>query len=280
MGNSPGGITGPPDRMRQNETPYWNDVPFSDKFNNQYDSGTYSLAYVFAGASKAPVNLTSIPTTVNTAGNGWMTQFTPVASALMLPGLYNWQAILTGTPCQFTGTIVGTTLTLAASPPAGTVTAQAIVTGVGVSAGTVIQSGAGLTWQVNISQSVGPVAMTATLPTRLTPSYGNIMVDVDLTTLTSQYDGRTIAQIGLAQAEAALQTFTGSGGRVKEYTIGGRRMVFMDDKDIISEIDFWRGRVSAEKQKQSGGDRRNIRIGFSRPSSGTPGASQRNWPWF
>jgi hypothetical protein len=266
--------------MRQNETPYWTDIPFTDKFNNEYDSGTYTLKYVFAGASVQPVTLTAVPNSAGTAGQGWKTTFDPTNSALMLPGLYNWQAILTGTPAPFTGSISGTTLTLTAPPSAGTVAVNAIVTGTGVAANTVIVSGSGLVWTVSVSQTVASESMTATLPTRLVASKGNIVIETDLASVSGTFDGRTQMQIGLANCEAALLVFQNSGGRVKAYTIAGRQMTFQDDKQIRELADWFRARVGAEKQEQSGGDRRNLRIGFSPPSSGTPAVSSRNWPWW
>ena len=280
MGNSPGGITGPPVTMRQNETPYWQDVPFTDKFNNQYDSGTYTLTYYFAGASAAPVSLAAVPSAVTTAGQGWITTFDAANSAKMVPGLYSWQAVLTGTPAIFTGSISGTALTVTVLPTAGTIAVGAVLTGAGITAGTKIVSGAGTSWVVSPSQTVGSEQITAMLAARIVPSYGRMTVDPDFAAITGQYDGRTVMQIGLANAEAALIVFQNSGGRVKHYEIAGRQMTFQDDKEIRDLCDWFRGRVEAEKQEQSGGDRRNIRIGFSPPSSGVPAASSRNWPWW
>jgi hypothetical protein len=197
----------------------------------------------------------------------------------MVPGRYRGQAVLTGTPAPFTGTIAGLTLTLAAPPSAGAIAVNAVVTGVGVTAATKIVSGSGLIWTVNNSQNVGPVSMVATLPTRLVVSEGSMLVELDLANVSGPYDARTTAQIGLAAAELALMTYQQSGGRIKEYQIGGRRMMFQDDRQLIAEVSYWRGRVEAELQAQSGGDRRNIRIKFARASSGTPASGTRNWPW-
>lgn len=62
------------------------------------------------------------------------------------------------TKASFTGTIVGTTLTV--SGVTGTISAQQQVYGAGVSTLTSITGGSGTTWTVNNSQNVGPVAMT------------------------------------------------------------------------------------------------------------------------
>jgi len=274
------GITGPPKKMRQNETPYWEDVPYTDKFNNQYDSGSYVLQYAFAGASAAAVVLTAVPTATNVAGQGWITTFSPAQSALMLPGRYKWQAILTGILMTFNGTISGTALTANTLPTQATLGIGDVLTGTGVTLGTTIVSGAGTSWQVTPSQSVGPIAMTAQLPSRVNPLEGNITVEVDLSTLSGPYDGRTTMQIGLANAEAALVVFQTSGGRIKAYNIAGRSMTFQDDKEIRDLCDWFRARVQIEEDVLLGGDSRNIRIGFSPPSSGVPASSSKNWPWW
>ena len=61
---------------------------------------------------------------------------------------------------QFTGTIVGTALTFPSAT--GTVAANQTLSGLGVTHGTTIVSGSGLSWVVSASQSVGPVAMQTT----------------------------------------------------------------------------------------------------------------------
>lgn len=267
--------------MRQNETPYWLDVPYTDKFANQYDSGSYALLYAFAGASAAPVLVSAVPSATSTSGQGWITTFSPAQAALMLPGQYKWQAILSGLAMPFNGTISGTALTVNTPPSTGAGLQQGqVLTGAGITAGTTIVSGAGASWQVSISQNVGPEAMTATLPARIVAFEGNITVEVDLATLSGTYDGRTQMQIGLANCEAALVVFQTSGGRIKSYAIAGRTMTFSDTKEIIELADWFRGRIQIEEDKLLGGDSRHIRVGFAPPSSGTPTSSSRNWPWW
>ena len=52
------GIAGPPLRFRQNETVYWQDTAYTDRFDNIFDSGSYALTYVFAGpASGGPISM-------------------------------------------------------------------------------------------------------------------------------------------------------------------------------------------------------------------------------
>lgn len=96
------GISGPPYKMRQNETPYWQDTPFTDKFDTEYDSNTYTLTYYFAGAATTVQNLVGVPQTVLGNGQGWQTQFDATTSGKMVPGKYWWQAVLTfaGPPAQ------------------------------------------------------------------------------------------------------------------------------------------------------------------------------------
>lgn len=274
------GITGPPYKLRQNETAYWQDVPYTDKFNNQYDSGTYSLTYVFGGPSAAPVSVNAVPSATNVAGQGWITTLTAAQAALLVPGIYKWQAVLTGTPAVFNGTISGTNLTVNTLPTAGAITVGAAVTGASVAAGTVIVSGNASAWVVNNSQSVGPESMTATLPTRIVANEGNTVVEVDLASLNGTYDPRSTMQIGLANAEAALIVFQTSGGRMKAYNIAGRSMTFQDDKEIRDLCDWFRARVQIEQDELYGGDTRFLRVGFSPASSGVPASSSKNWPWW
>jgi len=274
------GITGPPKKMRQNETVYWTDYPYTDKFNNQYDSGSYVLQYAFAGASASAVVVNAVATATNVAGQGWLSTFSPTQSALMLPGVYKWQAILTGISMTFTGSISGTTLTVTVPPTQANLGIGMVLTGSGITAGTTITAGGGLSWTVSASQSVGSETITAQLPSRIVPLEGTITVEVDLATIAGPYDGRTQMQIGLANAEAALITFQTSGGRIKAYNIAGRSMTFQDDREIRELCDWFRARVQIEEDKILGGDSRFIRVGFSPASSGVPASSSKNWPWW
>ena len=215
------GIAGPPTKLRQNETAYWQDVPFTDEFSNQYDSGTYTLTYVFAGVGNAPLSVTATPGSAGTVtAQGWTTRLTPTQAAQLLPGRWWWQAVLT-------------------APAVGMTPAQRVVA-----------------------------------------AEGEVLVEPDLATLSGSYDGRTQWQIILANCEQALAVFQASGSRLKEYEILGRRMSFEGTGGIIELATYARGRVEAEKQAGSGGDRRNIRIGFSPPTSGVPAVASKNWPWW
>jgi len=74
------------------------------------------------------------------------------------------------TPATFTGTIAGTNLTMP-SVTTGTVAIGKTVTGAGVTA-TKIIAGSGLSWTVDKSQNVGPVAMTASTGNLNAPTFG------------------------------------------------------------------------------------------------------------
>jgi hypothetical protein len=70
-------------------------------------------------------------------------------------------AYSTTTNATGTASISGSTLTFSATPT-GTVAAGQLVTGIGITAGTVISFGSGLSWQVTPSQNVTSTAVTCT----------------------------------------------------------------------------------------------------------------------
>lgn len=98
---------------------------------------------------------------------------------------------------------------------------------------------------------------------RATVAQGQLIVTPNLATLSATYDGRTLAQKALADAETAFATF-GSSGSVKSYTIGNRQMTFHDLKEIKAQVDYWRAKVVAEEFAANGGKNRNIRMRFQR----------------
>jgi hypothetical protein len=85
-------------------------------------------------------------------------------------------SILVGTngapTASFTGTISGTTLTV--SGVSGTIAIGQFVYGVGVASGTIITSGASLSWTVAISQTIGPIAMTS-----VAAASNDVTMDID-----------------------------------------------------------------------------------------------------
>jgi hypothetical protein len=274
------GIAGPPYKFRQNETIYWEDVAYSDRFNNSMDSLSYLLTYAFAGPVAQPFTINAVPAstagTEGLGGGGWTTQLTPAQAALFTPaGKYWWQAILTGLSATFTGTIVGNTLTV--SGVTGTICQGAVLTG-GI-AGTTIVNGSGTSWQVDTAQNVGPVAMSCVVtPQRIVAAEGECIIEPDLSAQTGVFDGRSASEISLDLWQAAYQALATNG--VKSYEIAGRRMMYRDLPEIQKAIDYYRSRVFAEKSAASGGQRRLIRQGFSPPSSGTQTSNSRNWPWW
>lgn len=76
---------------------------------------------------------------------------------------------------------------------------------------------------------------------------GRVTLNPDPATIAAGYDGRTLAQRALDDAETALATFSGSGGRVKSYSIAGRAMEFESAADILTIISYWRREVMTER---------------------------------
>lgn len=96
---------------------------------------------------------------------------------------------------------------------------------------------------------------------RLTVDEGELTVEADLLNVGANYDGRSLAQIALAQAKAAFSSFTQSGGRVRSYTIGHRSMTFDNLAEVKVQVDFWKAEV--EKEKMIANPRRrylNVRL--------------------
>lgn len=276
------GIVGPPTKMRTGETVGWSDVPYNDRLNNTYDSGSFALTYAFAGPATAAAIVIPAVAGTNLAGLGWVTLFTPIQAALFTPaGAWYWQAILTGLTAAFNGTVAAGQLTVT-SGLTGTILPGAVIAGAGITVGTTVVSGSGNSWKLSdATLNIGaPQAMTTNLQRRIIAAEGHLIVEPDLSTFTGAYDGRSTMQIGLANCEAALATWTSSGGPVRRYSIGGRMMEFHNLKELQELCSWFRGRVTAEKMAAAGGDSRNIRIGFSPPTSGIPTSNSKNWPWW
>lgn len=88
--------------------------------------------------------------------------------------------------------------------------------------------------------------VTSTDGKRLTVNVGQLMVKPDITAASAGFDARTTAQIALEQAEAALASFKGSGGRIKTYTIAGRTVTYDTAAELLQVINYWRVRVATE----------------------------------
>lgn len=86
---------------------------------------------------------------------------------------------------------------------------------------------------------------------RITLGTGEAQILANLASAGANYDGRSVAEIALADAEAALSTFRASHGRTRSYTIGTRNMQFESAADILVEINFWKIRVGNERSAQA-----------------------------
>jgi inactivated superfamily I helicase len=78
---------------------------------------------------------------------------------------------------------------------------------------------------------------------------GRLRVLADIATLPAGSDPRSLAEKALADAQAALAKYNGSGGKVRQYAVGGRSMVFADSQQILAEIDYWQRQVNNEQAK-------------------------------
>lgn len=86
---------------------------------------------------------------------------------------------------------------------------------------------------------------------RYTVGEGSFVVTPDFTAATGTYDGRTVAEKALADAEAALANFKNSKGLIKQYSIGSRSMEFSDSSQILEVISYWKRQVRDEKAAAS-----------------------------
>ena len=109
-------------------------------------------------------------------------------------------------------------------------------------------------------------AFLTSADTRITVGNGQLTVKANLSKVGQGYDGRSVAEKALADAEAALANYRATGGKIKSYTIGMRAMTFMDSSSILQEINYWKTRVSHEKAQQriaNGlGNPRNLQVRF------------------
>ncbi|MDY7537671.1 hypothetical protein QN372_00780 [Undibacterium sp. RTI2.1] len=119
-------------------------------------------------------------------------------------------------------------------------------------------NGDGWTTSITLAQSQTLVAGTyvwgaylSQQGQRKTIGGGTLQVMADLTGITAAMDSRTVAVKALADCEAALASFTSSGGKIKSYTIGTRQTEFHSLTELMALRDFWQRRVNAENAKQS-----------------------------
>lgn len=86
---------------------------------------------------------------------------------------------------------------------------------------------------------------------RSTIGSGILHVTANLANVTAGYDSRTLAEIALSDAEAALANLTASGKRVKQYAIGGRSAQYYTATELIAAVNFWRLKVINEQTAKS-----------------------------
>lgn len=83
---------------------------------------------------------------------------------------------------------------------------------------------------------------------RMTIGRGEVNVQANFSAQTTAgYDGRTLAEKSLADAESALSDLTASGKKVKKYSIGSRQAEYFTAPDLIAAINYWRVKVTNEK---------------------------------
>lgn len=83
---------------------------------------------------------------------------------------------------------------------------------------------------------------------RTTIGSGQVQVYADLALAAPGYDARTTAQVALEEAELALASFKGSGGRIRSYTIAGRTITFDSSAELVQICNYWRVRVATEQR--------------------------------
>lgn len=117
-------------------------------------------------------------------------------------------------------------------------------------------------WQAILTTPANPPLIPAAV--RIVANENQLVVQVDLGSVSGVYDGRTVAQKALAAGENALATFNASGGLIKRYSIGGRSMEFQDAVQLQQIVSYWRARVQSEKDQADGGKSRKILARWSR----------------
>lgn len=104
---------------------------------------------------------------------------------------------------------------------------------------------------------------------RLTVGRGQTTIERDLAAVSGTHDPRSAAQRALEACEAALATFSASGGKVKSYQIAGRTMEFQTLGEVLQLQKFWALRVATEQAAgqvaQGLGNPRNLYVRFGVP---------------
>ena len=135
---------------------------------------------------------------------------------------YSWR-ITTPTTAIFTGSISGTTLTVT-NIQSGTISIGQVLFGVGVSQETVITGGSGLSWTVNLSQTVTSTLMNSLNTTSFTGVITTGSTNANLATTASLYLGQTIQGTGVPANTIITAIVTPSGG-FNNYTLSSNTAV-------------------------------------------------------
>jgi hypothetical protein len=124
---------------------------------------------------------------------------------------------------------------------------------------TAATSGTG--WKTSISTTASAaltagvwfwVATLTATGERITVARGEITIAQDLSTVNSStFDGRSTAELSLADAELALSNLHSSGKKTKKYTIGTRNAEYYTAPELIAAISYWRIKVTNERAAKS-----------------------------
>lgn len=124
----------------------------------------------------------------------------------------------------------------------------------------IVAVAAGAAWTATLTPlasaalAAGAYVWSAVLTTgteRITCGQGQFALTPNLATVSGPYDGRTVAQVALANCEASMATFNATGGKVRKYEIAGRTMEFQSIADLMRLHAFWTARVLTEKTASS-----------------------------
>ena len=135
---------------------------------------------------------------------------------------YTWR-ITTPTTAIFTGSISGTTLTIS-NLQSGTIAVGQVLFGVGVSQETVILSGSGSTWTINISQTVSATLMNSATTTSFTGLITTGSTNANLATTANLYLGQTIQGAGIPVDTIIIAIAAPTGG-VNNYTLSSNTAI-------------------------------------------------------
>ena len=181
---------------------------------------------------------------------------------------YSWR-ITTPTTAIFTGSISSTTLTVT-NIQSGTIAIGQVLFGVGVSQETIITGGSGLSWTVNLSQTVTSTLMNSLNTTSFTGVITTGTTNANLATTASLYLGQTIQGTGVPANTIIIAIATPSGG-FNNYTLSSNTAVSVT---TMYALDFTV--LPASDGAFSGGTSLDIvdnYFVYSRPSSQQWGAS-------